>query len=137
MFALDMMVITFALNTFTMSFCHVKVLLWLIFMPQLLFRFYNIFCLTELLHRFKGVLCVLIRSCCPICFAGLFVTFSFIYFVLNWSIDIVMILCLIMVALAIIDFHTNILCYGIWMTYNITNVLNVTNVYLFLLAYMP
>ena len=27
---------------------------------------------TELLHRFRGVLCVLIRSCCPTCFAGLF-----------------------------------------------------------------
>ena len=72
MFALDMMVITFALNTFTMSFCHVKVLLWLIFMTQLLFRFYNIFYLTELLHMFRGVLCALICSCCPTCFAGLF-----------------------------------------------------------------
>ena len=65
-----------------------------------------------------------------------FVTFSFIYFVLNWSIDIVMILCLIMVALAVIDFYMIILCYGIWMTYNIINVLDVTNIFLFFLAYM-
>ena len=38
-----------------------------------------------------------------------FVTFAFIYFVLNWSIDIVMILYLIMVALAVIDFYISII----------------------------
>ena len=38
-----------------------------------------------------------------------FVTSAFIYFVLNWSIDIVMILCLIMVALAVIDFYMSII----------------------------
>ena len=41
--------------------------------------------------------------------ALVFVTFAFIYFVLNWSIDIVMILCLIMVALAVIDFYMSII----------------------------
>ena len=42
----------------------------------------------------------------------------------------VMTLCLIMVALAVIDFYVSMLCYDIWMTYNIINVLNVTNVFL-------
>ena len=41
--------------------------------------------------------------------ALVFFTFAFIYFVLNWSIDIVMILCLIMVALAVIDFYMSII----------------------------
>ena len=41
--------------------------------------------------------------------ALVFVTFAFIYFVLNWSVDIVMILCLIMVALAVIDFYMSII----------------------------
>ena len=37
-----------------------------------------------------------------------------------------------MVALAIIDFYMSLI-----LSYNIINVLNVTNVFLFLLAYMP
>ena len=38
-----------------------------------------------------------------------FVTSAFIYFVLNWSIDMVMILCFIMVALAVFDFYMSII----------------------------
>ena len=44
-----------------------------------------------------------------LCRALVFVTFAFIYFVLNWSIDMVMILCLIKVALAVIDFYMSII----------------------------
>ena len=128
MFALDIIFVTFFtehLNNVIVS-CQVSSQIDFCATIALLILTYISFAFTKLLHRLRGVQWALIRSCCPFRSARLFSLRSRL-FTLCWILVSTW-YCLIMVALAAIDFYMNILCYGIWMTYNITNALNSTNV---------